>query len=306
MKIVLATRGSPLALWQAKEVERLLRSARADADVRLSVVASTGDRDDRTDLASFGRTGLFTAEIDRAVLQGEADAGVHSLKDMTTTLETGLALGGTLARGAAEDALVSRDGATLASLRQGARVATGSARRVAMLRRARPDLEVVAIRGNVDTRLAKLQRGEIDAIVLARAGLERLGLGGRITQVLGPPEFLPAVGQGIVGLTCRASDADAGRALAGITDRESWAEALAERALLRGLRGGCNAPVGARARAAENAIAIRATVLSSDGRRSVDGARSGPIEEAEAIGRALAEDLVARGAAALIEAARAG
>jgi hydroxymethylbilane synthase len=306
VKIVLATRGSPLALWQAKEAERLLRSARADVDVRLSVVASTGDRDDRTDLASFGRTGLFTAEIDRAVLQGEADAGVHSLKDMTTTLEPGLALGGTLARGAAEDALVSREGTTLSSLRQGARVATGSARRVAMLRRARPDLEVVAIRGNVHTRLEKLERGEIDAIVLARAGLERLGLGGRITQFLGLPEFLPAVGQGIVGLTCRASDGEIARALAAITDRESWAEALAERALLRGLRGGCNAPVGSRARAAENAITIRATVLASDGRRSVDGARSGPIEEAEAIGRALAEDLVARGAAALIEAARSG
>ena len=306
MKIVLATRGSPLALWQAREAERLLRSARTDVEVSISTVTSTGDRDDRTDLASFGRTGLFTAEIDRAVLQGEADAGVHSLKDMTTTLEPGLALGGTLARGAAEDALVSRDGATLSALGRGARVATGSARRVALLLRARPDLEVVALRGNVHTRLEKLERGELDAIVLARAGLERLGLGGRITQTLGPPEFLPAVGQGIVGLTRRSSDDAVGRALVAITDRESWAEALAERALLRGLRGGCNAPVGARARAVENGISIRATVLSSDGRRSVDGARSGPIEEAEAIGSALAEDLVARGAAALIEAARAG
>jgi hydroxymethylbilane synthase len=306
LKLVLATRGSPLALWQAREAERLLRGARSDLEVSISTVASTGDRDDRTDLSSFGRTGLFTAEIDRAVLEGKADAGVHSLKDMTTTLEAGLALGGTLARGAAEDALVSRDGSTLSALRPGARVATGSARRVAMLRRARPDLEVVAIRGNVHTRLEKLERGEIDAIVLARAGLERLGLAARITEVLGPPQFLPAVGQGIVGLTCRASDETVARALAAITDRESWAEALAERALLKGLRGGCNAPVGSRARAVENGVAVRATVLSSDGTRSVDGARSGPIDEAEAIGRALAEDLVARGAAALIEAARAG
>jgi len=306
LKLVLATRGSPLALWQAKEAERLLRGARADVEVSISTVASTGDRDDRTDLASFGRTGLFTAEIDRAVLERKADAGVHSLKDMTTTLETGLALGGTLARGPAEDALVSRDGSQLSALRRGARVATGSARRAAMLLRLRPDLEVVAIRGNVHTRLEKLERGEIDGIVLARAGLERLGLGARITEILGPPRFLPAVGQGIVGLTCRASDEAVARALAAISDRESWAEALAERALLKGLRGGCNAPVGSRARAVENGIAIRATVLSADGARSVDGARSGPIEEAEAIGRALAEDLVARGAAALIEAARSG
>ena len=306
MKLVLATRGSPLALWQAREAERLLRSARTDVEVSISTVASTGDRDDRTDLASFGRTGLFTAEIDRSVLESQADAGVHSLKDMTTTLEEGLVLGGTLARGPAEDALVSRDGSTLSALRRGARVATGSARRLAMLRRARPDLEVVAIRGNVHTRLQKLERGEIDAIVLARAGLERLGLGARITEILGPPGFLPAVGQGIVGLTCRASDEAVVRALAAITDRESWAEALAERALLRGLRGGCNAPVGARARAVENGVAIRATVLSADGTRSVDGARSGGIEEAESIGRALAEDLVARGAAVLIDAARAG
>ena len=306
MRLVLATRGSPLALWQAQEAERLLRSARPDADVRISTVASTGDRDDRTDLSSFGRTGLFTAEIDRAVLQGEADAGVHSLKDMTTTLEDGLELAGTLARGFAEDALVARDGSGLAALRAGARVATGSARRAAMLRRARPDVEVVAIRGNVDTRLSKLERGDVDAVVLARAGLERLGLGGRITEVLGPPGFLPAVGQGIVGLTCRKSDAGVARALAAITDREAWAEAHAERALLKGLRGGCNAPVGSRARAVENGISLRAVVLSADGSRAVEGERSGPIEDAESIGRALAEDLVARGAAALIDAARAG
>jgi len=306
VKIVVATRGSPLALWQAREAERLLRAARSDLEVAISIVASTGDRDDRTDLASFGRTGLFTAEIDRAVLQGEADLGVHSLKDMTTTLEAGLALGGVLARGPAEDALLSRDGTKLASLPPGSRVATGSARRTAMLRRARPDLEVVAIRGNVDTRVAKLLRGDVDALVLARAGLERLGLGAKIAETLGPPEFLPAVGQGIVGLTCRASDERTARILAAITDREAWAEAQAERALLKGLRGGCNAPVGSRARAVENGISIRADVLSTDGSRSVVGERSGPIEKAGSIGEELAADLVSRGAAALIEAARAG
>jgi len=253
---------------------------------------------------------VFTAEIDRAVRDRAADAGVHSLKDMTTTLEDGIVLAGTLARAPAEDALVSRDGRRLAGLAAGARVATGSARRIAMLKRARPDLEVVGMRGNVDTRLEKLARGEAEALIVARAGLERLGLAGRITEVLGPPAFLPAPGQGIVGLTCRSpgGDDDVGiaRALASISDREAWAEALAERALLRVLRGGCNAPVGSRARALENAISIRACVLSADGAQSIEGERSGAIGDAERIAVDLAEDLVRRGAARLIEAARSG
>ena len=310
MRIVLATRGSPLALWQAEETRRLLRIAHSGAEVELSIIHSIGDRDARTDLSSFGRTGVFTAEIDRAVLGGAADAGVHSLKDMTTSLLDGLALAGTLARATAEDALVAREGHRLAELRPRARVATGSARRVAMLKRARPDLEVVAMRGNVDTRLSKLARGEVDALVMACAGLERLGLADRITEVLGPPAFLPAVGQGIVGLTCRSprqeSDERIARALAAISDREAWAEALAERALLHALRGGCNVPLGARARAVENGISICACVLSADGSLYLEGERSGPIAEAEAIGRGLAEDLAARGATKLIEEARSG
>ncbi|HEV8112023.1 MAG TPA: hydroxymethylbilane synthase [Planctomycetota bacterium] len=305
MRIVLATRGSPLALWQAEEARRLLGVAHPTAEIELSIVRSTGDDDARLDLASIGRTGVFTAEIDRAVREGTADVGVHSLKDMTTTLDEGFVLGGTLARAAAEDALVSRTGERLADLRAGARVATGSVRRIAMLKRARHDLEVVGMRGNVDTRLEKLARGEADALLVACAGLVRLGLGHRITEVLAAPAFLPAVGQGIVGLTCRADDQRTVATLASISDREAWAEALAERALLRGLHGGCNAPVGARARAVENGISIRASVLSVDGTRHLEGERSGSIGEAERIGTRLAEELAARGAKQLIEAARA-
>ena len=244
MKIVVATRGSPLALWQAREAERLLRAARSDLEVAISIVASTGDRDDRTDLASFGRTGLFTAEIDRAVLQGEADLGVHSLKDMTTTLEAGLALGGVLARGPAEDALLSRDGTKLASLPPGSRVATGSARRTAMLRRARPDLEVVAIRGNVDTRVAKLLRGDVDALVLARAGLERLGLGARIAFLLDPREFVPEAGQGAIAVQVRAGEEVL---VAALDHAPSRAAVEAERECVRRLGGGCTAAVAAHA-----------------------------------------------------------
>ena len=304
MRIAIATRGSPLALWQAGEARRLLLAAHPDAVVAIETIESTGDRDDRSDLASLGRIGVFTAEIDRAVLEGRADLGVHSLKDMTTTLPEGLVLAGTLARGRAEDALVASGSRTLADLPRGARVATGSSRRIAMLRRARPDLAIVAIRGNVETRLAKLDRGDADALVMALAGLERLGLAERASEVLGPPAFLPAVGQGIVGLTCRAGDEGAARALAAITDRESWAEAEAERALLRELHGGCNAPIGARARAVESSITLRACVLSVDGTECLEGLRSGPIGAAEAIGRALAADLAGRGAARLVEAAR--
>ena len=305
MKLVLATRGSPLALWQAEETRRLLRAARPEAIVEIEKIESTGDRDDRSDLASLGRIGVFTAEIDRAVLEGRADLGVHSLKDMTTSLPEGLALAGTLARGRVEDALVAGGGRTLADLLRGARVATGSSRRVAMLRRARPDLEIVAIRGNVDTRLSKLARGDADALVMALAGLDRLGLAEHVSEILGPPRFLPAVGQGIVGLTCRAGDERTARAVAAITDRESFAEAAAERALLHALHGGCNAPIGARARAVENSISLRACVLSVDGVESLEGERSGPIGAAEALGRDLAAELADRGATRLVLAARA-
>jgi len=224
---------------------------------------------------------------------------------MTTSLPEGLMLAGTLARGRAEDALVARGGRRLVDLPRGARVATGSSRRIAMLRRARPDLEIVAIRGNVDTRLTKLARGDADALVMALAGLDRLGLVEHACEILGPPRFLPAVGQAIVGLTCRADDERTARAIAAISDRESFAEAAAERALLHDLHGGCNAPIGARARAVENSISLRACVLSIDGTECLEGERSGPIDAAEALGRDLASELGRRGAARLVLAARA-
>jgi hydroxymethylbilane synthase len=189
-------------------------------------------------------------------------------------------------------------------LPRGARIATGSVRRAAMLRRLRPDIEIVAIRGNVDTRLAKLDQGDADAIVLARAGLERLGLAQRITQVLTRDESVPAPSQGIVGLICRADDDAARRHLDRICDRETAAEALAERALLHALHGGCNAPLGALARARENSIALTARVLSLDGRECIEESIHGSIDDAEALGRALAERMADAGAKRLVEAAR--
>lgn len=304
MRIVLSTRGSKLALWQANRTAELLRASRPDVEVELLVVQSTGDRDQQTDLSRLGRVGVFTAEVDDKVLAGDADAGVHSLKDMTTSLPPRLMLASVLARGSVEDALVARGQRTLADLPLRARIATGSIRRIAMLKSMRPDVEIVPIRGNVDTRLAKLARGEADALIMARAGLERLGLDREISEVLDVRRFVPAVGQGIVGLTCRDGDAATMRILQGIGDPEAWAEALAERALLHHLHGGCNAPVGGHARAVENVLALHARVLSADGTTSIEDTLTGSVDEAAEIGRRLAERLALRGAKGLIEDAR--
>jgi hydroxymethylbilane synthase len=305
VKFALATRQSRLALWQAEAARDQLVAAWSDLEVELTPIESSGDRIQDVELARFGRIGIFTVEVDRAVQDGRASASVHSLKDMTTELQDGLVLAATLGRGPARDVMVARDGTRLEDLAAGARVATGSQRRSAMLKAVRPDLEVVGIRGNVETRLGKLDEGEAEALLIAQAGVERLGLAHRVTQVLDDERFLPAVGQAIVGIVCRADDAEARRRLAAIRDMESWHEALAERALLRALRGGCNVPVGGHARVVENTLWLRGRVLSLDGACAVAGEIRGPRDDAEALGRALAADLVARGAGELIEAARA-
>ena len=205
-----------------------------------------------------------------------------------------------------EDALVARDGLTLDGLPPGARVGTGSLRRGAMLRAARPDLEVVPIRGNVGTRLAKVTGGELDATVLARAGLVRLGLEQHASDVLDTERFLPAVGQGIVGLTCRADDpATRERLQREARDPAAWAAALAERAFLRSMKGGCNAPVGGHATVAGERLSLAGRVLSVDGSRTVEGRVEGACAEAEALGLQLAEELAARGGRDLVEEARA-
>ena len=300
MTLRLATRGSELALWQARRTSELLGGA------EIVVVESSGDRDRVTELARFGSIGIFTVEVDRAVLDGRADVGVHSLKDMTTTLQEGVQLVGVLERGMIEDALVARDGLTLDGLPPGARVGTGSLRRGAMLRAARPDLEVVPIRGNVGTRLARVTGGELDATVLARAGLVRLGLEQHASDVLDTERFLPAVGQGIVGLTCRADDpATRERLQREARDPEAWAAALAERAFLRSMKGGCNAPVGGHATVAGERLSLAGRVLSVDGSRTVEGRVEGACAEAEALGLRLAEELAAEGGRDLVEEARA-
>jgi hydroxymethylbilane synthase len=302
--LVLSTRKSRLALWQADAARAALTQAHPGLEVELLPVSSSGDQDLSTALSRFGRIGIFTVEVDAALLDGRAQVGVHSLKDLTTRLEQGLVLGGVLPRGPVDDALVARDGLTLEELPARARVATSSQRRKAQLLAARPDLQVVEIRGNVESRLAKLDAGEADALLMARAGLERLDLDARITEVLDHERFLPAVSQGIVGLTCRADDAATQELLSRLPDDGTLARARAERRFLSTLEAGCTAPLAAHATVDGDSLHLKARVLSLDGTRSLSGARAGSTAEPEALGEALAKDLLAQGAAKLVAEAR--
>jgi hydroxymethylbilane synthase len=296
----IGTRGSPLALWQANHVADLLRPRAAPRPVELVLIQTTGDRVQDRPLAQIGGDGLFTKEIQRALLAGTADVAVHSLKDLPTLPVEGLVLAAVPRRGPTGDAFVSRRHRTFAGLPPGAVVATSSLRRRAQLLHRRPDLRLVEMRGNVETRLRKLDEQGLDALALAQAGLERLGLAAAITELLDPAWMLPAVGQGALGLECRADDRETLGLLEPLNDVPSRQAVLAERALLRGLGGGCLVPIGAAARVEGGTLALRGAVLSPDGRERIAGQAEGPAAGAEALGRRLADDLLARGARALL------
>ena len=293
--IEIATRGSDLALWQARRVEALLQGADLDRSVRLRIVRTLGDRDQSQELAALGDTGVFTKEVDRELLAGRAQVAVHSLKDQETRLAEGLVLGLVLPRGPVEDVLIADAGTRLEELPPGARVATGSLRRRAQIARMRPDLEIVEIRGNVDSRLAKLDAGAADALILARAGVERLGLGARIAQILPVDSVLPAPAQGIVGVTCREDDGPLRAELAALSHDETFAAALAERAFLRELGGGCNVPVGALAELRGDDLFLRARIVSPDGLQLLEESAQGSRAQPEELGQELAQILVEKG-----------
>lgn len=246
--IRIATRSSRLALWQAEHVAALLKAAAPDVPVEIIHVSTIGDRDLTEPLRNMGAFGVFTREVQKVVLDGYADLAVHSLKDLPTDHVEGLCLGAVPGRGPVFDTLVmpasAAAGAGWDSIPQQARIGTGSPRRQAQVKHARPDVELLEIRGNVETRLRKLDAGEYDAIILAVAGLERLGLEGRITQPLQPPVMFPAVGQGALGLECRADDGWLRDILLRINDGRTLAAVTAERSLLSDLRAGCHAPLG--------------------------------------------------------------
>jgi len=304
----IGTRASALALWQARHVAALIGARPGAPHVELVEIATTGDALSEVPLWQTGGRAFFTREIDRAVITGRVDLAVHSLKDMATQLEPGIALAATLARGDPRDALVSAGGARLAMLPRGARIGTSSLRRRAFLARLRPDATLLDLRGNVPTRIERLERGDYDAIVLAAAGLERLGLARHVSEYLEPEQFPPAVSQGVIGVCARSDDAATLALLATHDDPAARLAASAERALLRRLEGGCQVPLGALARLAGGTLTLAAGVCALDGSRllSAHGSASGAggraplLAEAQALGERIADELLARGAGALM------
>jgi hydroxymethylbilane synthase len=298
----LGTRASPLARWQADWVAGELRAL--GHEVGLVPISTRGDQMRSAPLGAIGGQGVFTKELQRALLADEIDLAVHSLKDLPTDPAEGLLLGAVPPRAPSADVLVSRRAGCLAELSHGATVGTGSLRRRAQLWHLRPDLRLVDVRGNVDTRLRKLDEGECDALVLAQAGLLRLGLEGQITQVLPDEVMLPAVGQGALGIEIRSADAVLATALSPLDHTETRAAVTAERALLAALRGGCLAPVGAKGEVIAGKLQLRGVVLSGDGKRRLFSQIEGEPRGAAALGRQVAEALLSQGAAELIASAR--
>jgi hydroxymethylbilane synthase len=297
MKLRLGARGSALSLAQANWVARCL-AGRAEVDIM--TIKTTGDR-----LSAAGSPiewkGDFTKELDLALLEDRIDFAVHSLKDVPSSLPQGLELAAVPLREDPSDVLVSQPRRTFGELPAGARLGTSSPRRRAQLLAARPDLQISEARGNVDTRLRRLREGKWDAIVLARAGLARLGRVSEVCDVFSTEILLPAVGQGALALICRTEDRSTREALWGIDHAGSHREVLAERSLLVTLQAGCHAPVAARARVADAKLTLEAGVFAKDGARSLRDSASGPVEEAESLGRGAAERLLGRGAAKFLQ-----
>jgi hydroxymethylbilane synthase len=293
---VIASRGSQLALWQARWVAA--RLAEAGVECRIEIVKTTGDRITGVPLAQVGTKGLFTKEIEEALLEGSADLAVHSLKDLPTELPQGLVLAAVPEREDARDALV---GKRLDELKPGAKVGTSSLRRAAQLRKLRPDLTVESVRGNLDTRLRKLDEGQYDAILLAAAGLRRLGWAERIAELLPVETMCPAVGQGALAIETRAEGTGFETAR-GLDDAATHAAVKAERGVLRALGGGCQVPIGAHAAVEDERLRIMAIVASPDGAELIREASDGAASEAERIGSELGEELLKRGARRILEA----
>lgn len=302
----IATRGSELALWQARTIEAALRAADRSAEVSVRVVHTVGDRVLDVPLAKIGDRGLFTKEIDAALLAGEADLAVHSLKDVPTRLPDGLVIAAITEREDPRDVLLCRDGVPpmLRELPEGARVGTSSLRRQAQLLAIRPDVNVVDLRGNLNTRLARLDAGDYDAIVLAAAGVIRLGWRERISEYLDPPDWLPAVGQGALAVVCRDEDARARSLLRTLRDPIAATCTAAERAFLRRLEGGCQIPIGALARVDRATLHLDGLIAKLDGTAILRGRETGPAGDPGPIGKRLAERLLRAGGDAILASIR--
>ncbi|WP_337174025.1 hydroxymethylbilane synthase [Paludisphaera sp.] len=305
--IRVGTRGSRLARWQADWVASALRERSPGLAVELVEIKTHGDRDRNSPLAAIGGTGLFTKEIQRALVDGTVDVAVHSLKDLPTSGPDGLALAAVPGREEVADALIAPEHRRLDALPAGASVGTGSVRRRAQILHMRPDLDVRAVRGNVETRLNMALEGKLDAVLLAWAGLHRLGLHAHVTQRLEPPTMLPAVGQGALGIECRADDAPTRALLALLDDPAAHAAVVAERRALAELEGGCMIPMAAWGRMGDDGrLLLDASVFAPDGLRAISAALDGDPADPDDLGRRVAQALRDQGADAILDAFRAG
>ena len=297
----IATRKSPLALWQANFVRDALMARNPGLEVELVTMVTQGDKILDTPLAKVGGKGLFVKELEVGMLEGRADLAVHSMKDVPVEFPPGLGLGSILPREDPRDALISNQYSCIDELPEGARVGTSSLRRQCQLRARRPDLEVLDLRGNVNTRISKLDNGEYDAILLAAAGVKRMGWEKRITELQPAEQFIPAIGQGAIGIEIRSDDERVRKLVAALNDQQTAVRVAAERALNEALQGGCQVPIAGYAEISHGVILLRALVGRPDGTELVQGVISGKPEDAEDLGRVLAEDLLSRGAREILQ-----
>jgi hydroxymethylbilane synthase len=296
----IGSRGSQLALWQANHVSMLLRAR--GHEVEIEVIHTTGDKITDVALAKVGTKGMFTKEIEEALAAGGVDLAVHSLKDLPTELPPGFEIAAITERQDSRDAFCSRHYSDIDDLPQGARVGTSSLRRQAQLKAIRPDLEVYPLRGNVDTRLRKLEQGDYDAVILAAAGLKRLGKTELIKQIIPAEIMCPAAGQGALGIEIRQGDAATRQHLEFLNDPAARAATTCERALLNRLGGGCQVPIGAFAEARNGKLHLESIVADPDGSKVLRDSREGKIEDAEKLGNAAGAALLARGGDEILDA----
>ncbi len=293
----IGTRGSLLAKWQAEFIRKQLFAA-TGMEPEIIIIKTAGDKMQHAPVAQIGRKGIFIKELEEALLEETIDLAVHSVKDIPTDIPSRLMFPAVCRRDDVRDCLV---GATLANLRSGARVGTSSLRRQAQLRHLRPDLDLRDLRGNVDTRLRKVESGEYEAIVVSKAGLDRLGLSQRISEILSPEVCMPAVGQGAIAVECRLRDTEAGDLLAPLDDAETRSAVIAERALLAALHGGCQVPMGAWARVERGELLMDACVCSADGSHCVKQSATAPPDQAAQLGEHMARLLIEAGAQSILE-----
>jgi hydroxymethylbilane synthase len=293
----IGTRGSMLAKWQAEFIRKRLFAA-AGVEAEIIVIKTAGDKMQQMPLTAIGGKGIFIKELEEALLEETIDLAVHSVKDVPTDTPSRLSFPAVCRRDDVRDCLV---GATLVSLRQGARVGTGSFRRQAQLLHLRPDLDIRDLRGNVDTRLRKVESGEYEAIMLSKAGLDRLGLSQRISEVLAPEVCMPAVGQGAIAVECRLKDTETADVLTPLDDADTRTAIIAERALLAALHGGCQVPLGAWARIERGELVLDACVCSVDGVQYVKQRATAPPDQAAQLGEHMARLLTEAGAQAILE-----